>query len=273
MMENQIFISYSHSDKSYVDEFISLFPRKDIKVWRDINNVEIGDTLIEQIDRGIFDSHFYLIFWSQRYERSEFTKAELSAILHHKIANNNRRIIPIVLDGTLMPPLMSSLLHVKWNSADDVVNKIVKLVSKINDSQVEQISAGESRVELDNLNQYYLEAIANSIVIGIVNLRNVQSQVVILDVAISPALTYRLKMSASLIMNDAIIIDLRYSVENFRLLTRLVNGYIQQILIDGLGVFQTPMKIHLEDKQIELSKTINKIRVLLGEIIHEIAIL
>jgi hypothetical protein len=90
--KNQLFVSYSHSNKEIVHKIADELTKINYKIWIDRDLCE-GHMLFADIQKGIENSHIVICFISKNYCNSENCKDE---IFHAR--NKKKKILPIMLD-------------------------------------------------------------------------------------------------------------------------------------------------------------------------------
>ncbi|MCD6296609.1 MAG: TIR domain-containing protein [Deltaproteobacteria bacterium] len=94
-MKYDVFLSHASEDTEEVARPLADELKKlSIKVWFDRDQLTIGDSLRESIDRGLSDSRFGIIVVSPNFFRKNWTQQELNA-LFIKGTQENKTILPI----------------------------------------------------------------------------------------------------------------------------------------------------------------------------------
>jgi len=79
------FISYSHSDKQFVKRLGADLREYGIDIWRDEDEMRVGDSLIERITSAINAVDYVLAIISPHSLNSKWVKEELEQALHLQI--------------------------------------------------------------------------------------------------------------------------------------------------------------------------------------------
>lgn len=98
-----VFISYSSKDKEFVDKLAIRLVKDRIKVWVDRWEINVGDSLIDKIQKGLTDSSFLIVVLSKHSVESEWCRRELNSGLIREIENKRVVILPIVVDDCERP--------------------------------------------------------------------------------------------------------------------------------------------------------------------------
>lgn len=120
MKTPKVFLSHASEDKSrFVEEFAQKLRADGIDAWLDKWEMLPGDSLVEKIfDEGLKDADAVVIVLSKFSVVKNWVKEELNVSVVSKISKGTR-IIPIVLDGCVVPEALSSTL---WEKIDDTAS-------------------------------------------------------------------------------------------------------------------------------------------------------
>ncbi len=108
-----IFISHSKEDKE-IAEVIADYLRKTTtnKIWLDKWELQPGDSIGERISNALANCTVFILIWSKNAAKSNWVKQEFEAILQ-RIVTKKTKIIPILLDKTPAPLIISHYFHIK----------------------------------------------------------------------------------------------------------------------------------------------------------------
>jgi hypothetical protein len=125
-----VFISYNKKDKEVSREIALFLVAENINVWFDEWEISAGDSIIEQINSGLFGCTHFLIVWSNNAATSNWVRRELQSTLAKAIQNGIPRVIPIVLDDTPLPELISDIRYIKYSGGSEedrrsVINSVM----------------------------------------------------------------------------------------------------------------------------------------------------
>ncbi len=95
MPHYDIFLSHSSQDKAYVDLLQERLINRGYRVWYDKTHISWGDSLRNEIEEGLRNSHFGIIVLSHHYLASEWTPLEFNLII------DNGRIFPLLHNITI----------------------------------------------------------------------------------------------------------------------------------------------------------------------------
>jgi HJR/Mrr/RecB family endonuclease len=116
----KIFISYSYDDKSFVNWLVEILAREDISVWYDINEINVGDSLTKKLEEGIKSSSFIIIVLSKSGVKSKWVNYEFNTALVYSAQKQGVRILPVLIDDTVIPPNLSSIRYADFTKNKDL---------------------------------------------------------------------------------------------------------------------------------------------------------
>lgn len=89
------FISHASEDKDgFVRELAEALQAKHAKVWYDEFTLKVGDSLRRNIDRGLANSTYGVVVFSEHFFKKEWTNKELDGLVNLEIQGQTR-ILPI----------------------------------------------------------------------------------------------------------------------------------------------------------------------------------
>jgi len=125
-----IFISYNRNDKDFVDKLSRELIKNNIVVWRDEWQIEVGDSIINEIQKGLEKSSFICIVWSKNAAKSKWVEKELNAALIKEIEEDRKILLPIVIDDSKLPLLLKDKLYIDFRySFQEGVKKLINAVA------------------------------------------------------------------------------------------------------------------------------------------------
>lgn len=96
LIEYDVFLSHSNLDKEeYVSELSEKLTNKGLKVFEDEKVFEIGQSQTQMMNIGILNSRFVVVFLSQNFIESGWSKYEFISFLNREINEDNIIILPI----------------------------------------------------------------------------------------------------------------------------------------------------------------------------------
>jgi predicted nucleic-acid-binding Zn-ribbon protein len=127
MNKTTVFISYNKHDRTIANEIALYLAAENISVLFDEWEISTGDSITKYINDGLQVCTHFLIIWSTNSAKSKWVNRELQSIISVTTQTDTPKIIPIVLDQTSLPPLISDLKHISYGvgTEEDRANLIM----------------------------------------------------------------------------------------------------------------------------------------------------
>ncbi len=103
----KVFISHNKTDKISSRLLAIALVEQGIGVWFDEWEIRPGDSIIGGLEVGLSDSDVFMLIWSAHANASKWVGTEIRAYLTRRVGDDSLRIIPILLDATPLPTLVS----------------------------------------------------------------------------------------------------------------------------------------------------------------------
>lgn len=117
-MGHKIFLSHNHADKPVVEpvalRLAGIFGES--AVFYDSWSIRPGDGIIDQMNKGLEAPEFVFFFVSEKSLASQMVKLEWQNALF-SASRGKTRIIPVRVDGSSMPPILTQTLYIDMYSA------------------------------------------------------------------------------------------------------------------------------------------------------------
>lgn len=113
----KIFLSYSHRDKTTVRRIDRALTREGLTTWLDMKDIHVGDTIREEVERGIEECDFYCPCISQSFLDSSWARTELEMALKRQLDDDRKWVLPVVMGDVDLPLQVSTIRHA--NCAED----------------------------------------------------------------------------------------------------------------------------------------------------------
>jgi len=107
-----VFVSYSHSDKNFVDAVVAGLIAQRFYVWLDERELKAGDSLLNSIAKALDQVDFVVAFVSPASQQSDWCAKELSIAMTGEVSRGVVAVIPVRIDNALMPPSLSDKVYV-----------------------------------------------------------------------------------------------------------------------------------------------------------------
>lgn len=127
-----IFISYSHSDKDFVDTFAAHLVKANANVWVDRWELNVGDSLIARVQDAIEGSDALLVILSKSSVESEWCKKELSTGLIRELDEKRVVVLPVVIDDCKVPLFLRDKMYADMrNNFDSGLKSVLDAIAKV----------------------------------------------------------------------------------------------------------------------------------------------
>ncbi|MDJ1498405.1 toll/interleukin-1 receptor domain-containing protein [Cytophagaceae bacterium DM2B3-1] len=102
----KLFICHSSKDKSFVRDFKKALDSFRYEVWLDENEIQVGDSIYEKIEKGLLNSDYILLILSPNFAISKWSQQELRSSFQLEM-DLGKKILPCLIEDTQIPPLIS----------------------------------------------------------------------------------------------------------------------------------------------------------------------
>ena len=102
----QVFISHSSKDKSLAGRLANDLQNAGIDVWYDSDQISVGDTIWDKIERGLSKCDYMIIILSPDAVASTMVRQELFMFLNEEWRRANSVILPVLYKDCDMPLLL-----------------------------------------------------------------------------------------------------------------------------------------------------------------------
>jgi hypothetical protein len=94
-----LFVSHASEDKeSFVRPFVAALQDAHLEVWFDEATLQVGDRLIQSIERGLARSRFGIVVLSPAFFEKNWPRVELDALTNRELATGEKVLLPVWLD-------------------------------------------------------------------------------------------------------------------------------------------------------------------------------
>jgi len=104
-LSKTVFLSYNTKDKYFVKKIKEDLESNGITVWFDDDSINVGNTIIDEIQKAIINADFFCVVLSKNSIKSNWVRKELTVAIQSQI-NYNKIILPILLETVEMPPFL-----------------------------------------------------------------------------------------------------------------------------------------------------------------------
>jgi hypothetical protein len=111
------FLSHSSADKPFIRQLAADLTSNGIDVWLDEQRIRVGDSIPEAIAQGLAESDYFLIGISHNSTNSAWVQKELNNALVTEVQRRNVHILPLKLDATDMPKIISDKKYADFSKS------------------------------------------------------------------------------------------------------------------------------------------------------------
>jgi len=127
-----IFISYSHKNKDFVDQLAMQLVARNVNIWLDRWELNIGDSLIDKVQEAVDGASALLVILSKASTESEWCKKELSSGFLRELEEKRVVVMPVLLEDCDIPIFARGKLYADFRSNfDDGLHTIVEGIAKV----------------------------------------------------------------------------------------------------------------------------------------------
>ena len=128
-----VFLSHASEDTEWCEKLAERLRNDGVRVWFDRWELQAGDHLEVRINEGLEQSRKMVAVWSGNYfrDRKLWTYAEAFSRLHPDPLVQERPLIPVLLEGCNIPPLLQSLLYIDFRHPDDFELRFRELIESL----------------------------------------------------------------------------------------------------------------------------------------------
>jgi hypothetical protein len=125
-----VFVSHNKADAEIARTVALFLISEEISVWFDEWEISAGDSIVGKVDDALAKCTHFVIVWSKNSSKSNWVRKELSSALSNAIQKKTLVIIPLKIDDTELPPLLSDIRHISYHGGtEDDRREIVNAIS------------------------------------------------------------------------------------------------------------------------------------------------
>lgn len=126
-----LFISYTHSDKEFVQRLVSDLEKLQVPVWIDEKEHKLGDSLIERIQEGIDTMDYLAIVLSPESVSSKWVNKELDIAMNQEIEGKRVKVLPLLYRKCEIPSFLKDKIYANFTTEDNYYNGLGKIITRI----------------------------------------------------------------------------------------------------------------------------------------------
>ncbi len=146
----RIFISHNVRDKETARLLATMFTDRGIDVWFDKWEIKAGESITGGIGKGLEECDVFVLLWSAAAKSSRWVDTEMRAAIRKRVNDEVFRVVPIMLDGTALPPLVADYRGFTLSKISDLENIVREICH--DESQIDVVARIQAR---------FLELVAN----------------------------------------------------------------------------------------------------------------
>jgi len=143
-----IFISYSHSDKAFVNKLALNLVKHDAHVWVDTWELNVGDSILNRVQEAIQVSSALLIVLSNASVASEWCKKELNAGLMRELDEKKVVVLPVLVEDCEIPVFLREKLYADFRKDFKTgLKALVEAVARVTKIDQGRLKTGQSQID------------------------------------------------------------------------------------------------------------------------------
>jgi hypothetical protein len=108
MYRKTVFISHASIDKPLVRDLVSRIERT-MNVWLDEKQIVVGDSITQEVDRGLTGCDALILCISKNSVNSEWVRREYAYAISVR-----KKVLPVRLDDCYPPPSLADLKYIDF---------------------------------------------------------------------------------------------------------------------------------------------------------------
>ncbi len=127
-----VFISYSHQDKDFVNQFAAHLMQHRTWIWVDRWELSVGDSIVQKVQEAIKDASALIVVLSKASVNSEWCKKELSAGLVRELDEKRVIVLPALIEDCEIPIFLRDKMYANFRSNyDDGLTQTLEAIAKV----------------------------------------------------------------------------------------------------------------------------------------------
>lgn len=124
-----VFISHRKSDDVEAERLATEIRNAGHQVWLDVWDISLGDSIIEQINRGLENAQYVVVCYSSSSVTSPWMAREWMSTLARQLEGQGIKLLPVILTGGGPPAILNDLFYV--DLVKDWGKGVAKLLNSI----------------------------------------------------------------------------------------------------------------------------------------------
>jgi len=132
-----IFISYTHSDRDFVDQLALHLVANNVHVWLDRWEIKAGESLITKIEEGISGASALLVVLSKASLESRWCRKELNSGLMLELEKKSVVVVPILKEKCEIPLFLKEKLYANFTKDfDEGLEAVLESVASVTNDKL-----------------------------------------------------------------------------------------------------------------------------------------
>jgi hypothetical protein len=111
-----VFLAHSSADKPFVETLASHLRQAGVRVWFDQWNIQVGQSIVESIQRGLEEHDQLVLVLSPDAVASEWVRRELNSSLMRGLSARKVGILPVLYRPCTIPALIADLKYADFTT-------------------------------------------------------------------------------------------------------------------------------------------------------------
>ena len=125
-----LFISYSNKDKAFAKQLSTDLNNSGIKVWVDLWEIKVGDSIIEKISKAIQENDYIGVVLSSNSCYSNWVTKELALGLTKELEEKRVVVLPFLAKRCEIPPMLRDKRYVNFihnyrSALEEVISRLM----------------------------------------------------------------------------------------------------------------------------------------------------
>ncbi len=117
----QIFISYSHSDKEFVNRLTIDLKNSGMNVWIDEKEIKVGESISKKVEEGISNCDFFCLIISKHSFKSNWVEREYRTAFNAQLSSGRTpRIFPLLIQDVELPLLLKDIRYADFSGGYNI---------------------------------------------------------------------------------------------------------------------------------------------------------
>ena len=139
-----VFISYSHTDKIFVENLAMQLVSHKASIWLDKWELNVGDLIVDKVQNAIQGASALVVVLSKASVESEWCKKELSGGLLKELEEKRVVVMPVLLEDCDMPLFVRSKVYADFRTNfDEGLKTLLEGIAKVTSDSLGRIDEPE----------------------------------------------------------------------------------------------------------------------------------